>query len=342
VRRSDGGFDNARVGSADAGSFDSANNTVKIVLSLDNINAIAEPDIDVGSRLIGLRGISFAGGGIDISVPVIGRVTGADVERDFGRGGMPFVVGSEEATTFLDCSDPAVTRFGGWHTVQVERASDGHYCRNVGTGKANPQAYLSFTFAGCGVDVQMITGPRGGNAEVLIDDVSQGKLDFYSAGSDLTFGVTKTYSTAPGTHTFRLNVLNDAAKLSTQPRNIIYIDGFLIRGNAQGTGNPTETSTETVGTVSPTAIVSQALATTSSTKLLTGILDVPAGANLGLIVLDPLGTIVGQSSSSGTPKIVQVIPKTTGAYLLRVINTSSSSVSFSLYQVATQGSASAP
>jgi hypothetical protein len=295
-----------------------------------------------GTLISILRGISFAGGGIDISVPVIGRVTGADVERDFGRGGMPFVVGSEEATTFLDCSDPAVTRFGGWHTVQDERASDGHYCRNVGTGKANPQAYLSFTFAGCGVDVQMITGPRGGNAEVLIDDVSQGKLDFYSAGSDLTFGVTKTYSTAPGTHTFRLNVLNDAAKLSTQPRNIIYIDGFLIRGNAQGTGNPTETSTETVGTVSPTAIVSQALATTSSTKLLTGILDVPAGANLGLIVLDPLGTIVGQSSSSGTPKIVQVIPKTTGAYLLRVINTSSSSVSFSLYQVATQGSASAP
>ena len=123
---------------------------------------------------------------------------------------------------------------------------------------------------------------------------------------------------------------------------MIYIDGFAIRGNAQGTGNPTETSTLTTGTVSPTAIVSQTLAATSATKLLTGILDVPAGANLGLVVLDPLGTIVGQSSSSGTPKVVQVIPDKTGPYLFQVINTSPTSAGFSLYQVATQNPALTP
>ncbi|HXG38138.1 MAG TPA: S8 family serine peptidase [Bacteroidota bacterium] len=345
ARRADGAIISTRVGAADAGSFDSEHNTVTIKLGLEKVNAIADPDVVVGSRLIGLRGISFAGGGVDITGPVIGRITGADVERDFTRGGIDFIVGSQEPRLVLDCDDPSITRFGGWHQVEDERAAGGHYCRSVGA--KNGSASLSFTFTGSGVDVHYATGPRGGTAEVFIDGVSQGRIDFYRAPSDpnrpdnsgkkdLTFGVVARYSVSPGTHTFRLNVLNDGPS-SSPPRNMVYVDGFVVRGAPQGTGNPTETQSLVSSTVSPASLVSQTLEAGSSTTLMTGVLEAPEGTDLDLVVLNPLGAVVAQSRTSESPEVVQFAPATTGLYIFQVINNSlTASADFTLYQITTQ------
>ncbi|MBI3006073.1 MAG: S8 family serine peptidase [Ignavibacteriales bacterium] len=347
ARRADGAIINTRAGSADGGAFDAEMNTITLFLGLNKVNAIAEPDVDVGSRLIGLRGISFAGGGVDITGPVIGRITGADVERDFTRGGIPYVVGSVETEVALECDDPSITRFGGWHEVQDERASNGHYCRNVSKKKGDPDAFLSFEFSGNSVDVHIAQGPRGGNAEVLIDGVSQGKIDFFrepsdpskpdrSGKKDLTFGVVVSYSVTEGEHTFRLNVTNDVEGTQDLPRDIVYIDGFVIRGRSTGTAASTETSTPNSGNVSALSLVSEVLSATSGTSLLTGVVESPDDAAMELRVLDPLGGIVAQSALSSPTEAVRLVPSAVGLYTFQLINNSVTSVPYTFYRVTAQ------
>jgi hypothetical protein len=141
----------------------------------------------------------------------------------------------------VDCDGPGVTRKGGWHGVRDDRASGGEYCRNVGAKKANAPAFLEFQFTGSAVDMYILRGPRGGNAEVFIDGASQGRVGFFrppsdpghpdnSGKRDLTFGDFVRFVTTPGTpHTFRLDVLNDAPEPDSSLRDMVYIDGFVIR-----------------------------------------------------------------------------------------------------------------
>ncbi|MBI4428747.1 MAG: T9SS type A sorting domain-containing protein, partial [Ignavibacteriales bacterium] len=321
-------------------------NAITLALGFGKINAIAEPDIGMGSRLIGLRGISFAGGGVDITGPTIGRITGADVERDYTRGGIPYVVGGVEIQVALECDDPSITRFGGWHEVEDDRASSGQYCRNVSKKKGDPDAFLSFEFSGTGIDVHIAQGPRGGNAEVFIDGVSQGKIEFFrepsdpskpdrSGKKDLTFGVVIPFSVSHGSHTFRLNVTNDVEGTKDMPRDIIYLDGFVIRGHSTGTASSTETSTPSSGDASPLGLVSQVLSATSNTTLLTGVVEQPDDADLDLKVLDPLGGVVTQSTLTNPTEAVRVVPLAVGLYTFQLINNSVSPTPYTFYQVVT-------
>lgn len=342
TRRGDGGFDHTRSGLADEGFFDPANNQVVIKLGLDAVNEIAEPDIGVGSRLIGLRGLTFLGS-FEVTLPVLGPTNGSDLERDFTRGGIAYVIGTEEPRQELECDDPAITRFGGWHEVEDERAGGGHYCRNVGGKDGKP--YLSFSFSGTSVEVIYATGPRGGNAEVFIDGDSHGTLSFHrppsdpahpdnSGKQDLTFGVSTRYNTDPGTHTFRLAVTNTEAGSQNPPANMAYVDGFVIQGGSRGQGDPTESSSVTHSSLLAGASVLETVEATPSTTLLTGILEAPADAEMDLLILDPLGGVAGTSGGPG-PHAVSVSPSVPGSFIMKVVNRSIEPGDYSLYQVVT-------
>src|SRR6185503_18525808 len=56
ARRPDGPITNTRIGTAAGGEFDAVEKTIRVRIGLDAVNAVAEPDIGPGSRLIGLRG----------------------------------------------------------------------------------------------------------------------------------------------------------------------------------------------------------------------------------------------------------------------------------------------
>jgi hypothetical protein len=356
VRRPDGGFALTRRGAADGGAFDAASSSVTIFLGLDRINAIADPPVGDGSRLIGLRGLSLFGT-LSVTTPaVLGTLTGSDLERDFTRGGIEFFMREELVVQTLECDDPAVTREGGWHEVQDDRATQGHYCRNVGD---KGEAYLQFSYTGEQVDVQFASGPRGGNAEIRIDGIARGILDFFrpptdatkpdrSGKKDLTFGQVMSFATEPGPHTFRLDVRNTAAETSDPPRDMIYIDGFVITsGSAQGDGNPTESSTVSQGTAQPSSTGSDGtpipVSVSSATSMLTGILESENGAELDLLVLDPLGTAVGLSQTSGPVDLVRSAPAVAGLYTFSVINRDAAPAPYLLYAVQTTRSAvSAP
>lgn len=252
----------------------------------------------------------------------------------------------------VECDDPGISRKGGWHDVNDERASNGHYCRNVGAKKENSGAFLSFTFTGTGVDMQIARGPRGGNAEVFIDNVSRGKVDFFrppsdpanpdnSGKKDLTFGQFVSFATEPGEHTFRLNVLNDIPEPEGALRDMIYVDGFVIRGGEiKGTATSTEISTLSAGSVNPTSVVSQTLTATGSTTQLTGVLEVPDEVDLDLLSFDAAGGLIQQSTGLHPTEVVRFTPTSTGTFSFQVANKSVNISPYSLYLISTQSGGS--
>jgi hypothetical protein len=259
-------------------------------------------------------------------------------------------LGGGAQVTVIDCHDPSVSSFGGWHEVDDARATDGHYCRNVGANKTTSKAYLQFSFTGSEVDVQVARGPRGGNAEVLIDGISQGKVDFYRAPSDplkpdnsgkkdLTFGEFASFPTSSGTHTFRLNVLNDLGS----PRDMIYVDGFVIMsGGSSGTGNPIEntitlTGTAPAGVLGTPGLAVQHVTTTEKTELIESIFEVAEEAHPQIKIHDPLGVTLGSVTAALPTGALRATPTVPGTYDVAVVNATGSAVPYTLRLVTTNG-----
>jgi hypothetical protein len=201
--------------------------------------------------------------------------------------------------------------------------------------------------------VQIARGPRGGNAEVFIDGVSQGRIDFFrpatdpskpdkSGKNDLTFGLTASFTASQGSHTFKLNVLND--KPNADPKqDMIYVDGFVITGGStEGAATIRESSTETQGTVSGSGTNTQPSSSSSTTLLMTGVLDVPDGVDLDLNLLDPLGFVAAQSTGLNPTEVVRFTPSVAGLFNYKVANKSLTPGSYTLYTITTKAVVSLP
>jgi FlgD Ig-like domain len=252
-------------------------------------------------------------------------------------------------TAELECHDRAISRKGGWHDIQDGRATNGSYCRNVGSKKGGSSgAFLEFSYNGTQLDVQIARGPRGGNAELIVDGQSRGKVDFFrpqsdplnpdnSGRRDLSFGEFVTLETTAGDHTFRIEVLNESLDTS---RDMIYIDGFIVRGGAaQGTGNPTENSTTVQGTVAPSAVpLSGAVHTVTAgatTMGLTGVLEMEDGSNLDLALLSPEGLPVSLAETASPTEVARKAPMGPGVYTFVVMNKGTSPATYRLNVVTT-------
>lgn len=259
-------------------------------------------------------------------------------------------LGNSTGITELDCHDPAVTQFGGWHDIDDARATDGHYCRNVGANKKNPRAYLEFHYTGTQVDVEIARGPRGGNAEVVIDGTSKGIVTFnrppsdplhpdQSGRKDLTFGEFVSFPTPAGTHTFRLTALNDAAS----PGDMIYVDGFIITGGGgSGTGTSSEstitlTGTAPAGVLGTPGMMVEHVTTTEKAELIEGVLEVPEEVltRRELKIFDPLGALLGDAPDLLPTGSLQVTPAAAGTYAIAVVNNGTAAMPYTLRVVTT-------
>jgi hypothetical protein len=253
--------------------------------------------------------------------------------------------------THLDCDDPSVSRFGGWHEVQDDCATNGHYCRNVGAGKGKGDAWMQFRYSGTDLDLRIARGPRGGNAEVFIDGASKGIVDFYrvpsdplhpdnSGKKDLTFGEFVRFSTLSGSHTFRLEVRNNAVATSGPPRDMVYVDEFVITGGATdgSHGDPTELPRVTIGSAQPYLPVFIANFEFSDLEPLFEVVAEKEGvgeaAELLVRLKDLRGVTVAQSNPA-TPTGVLRWKPAPGAYRLEVVNQSAASASYQLTSIVT-------
>jgi len=277
-----------------------------------------------------------------------GKDEGATSAICFFTKGTQRPLTTSETLTSIDCADPSLTSYGGWHSVDDSRATGGHYCRNVGANKTNSKAYLQFSFTGSQVDLRMASGPRGGNAEVLIDGVSRGKVDFYRAATDptkpdnsgkkdLTFGEFASFPTTSGAHTFRLNVLNDFGS----PRDMIYVDGFVVHsGGGTGAASTTDntitlTGTAPAGVLGTPGVALQHVSTTSKTQLIDAVFEVADDAHPQLKILDTFGTTLQSLTATLPTGSLRAAPTIVGSYGVAVLNPSSAAMPYTLRLVTT-------
>ena len=255
-------------------------------------------------------------------------------------------VGSESGTAMIETNDSSVTRKGGWADIDDPRASDGRYYRNV-DGKPG-KSLLELTFTGTQIDLGIIRGPLGGDAEVSIDGSPQGKVSFYrppsdstnpdqTGGEDLTFGITKSYSVSQGTHTLRLSVLNDDS--ANTKRCIDYVDHLVIhQGKPTGAASFTEQTWTTEGTM-PQSGISLPDTASQSTVELTGVLEMTAGSSLSLNLVDPNGKRVATSQSiTDRMDVIHWTPSIPGIYKFDISNPQAGNTHYTFWMVTTDSS----
>jgi hypothetical protein len=258
-----------------------------------------------------------------------------------GGGGVP--------VTKLDCHDPSVSTFGGWHEVNDARATDGHYCRNVGVGKKGAGAWLQFGYNGTAVDMRIARGPRGGNAEVFIDGASKGMVEFYRPASDplhpdnsgkqdLTFGEFVHFESGSGHHTFKL-VVKNTASASNPPRDMVYIDEFLITGGSDGSqGNPTDLPQVTIGSGQPYLPVLLQNLSFDDLEVFFEVVGekefVGEAGELLFRLKDLRGVTVAQSAP-GPTAVLRWTPTGTGPYRLEMTNQSGTPASYRITTITT-------
>jgi hypothetical protein len=204
----------------------------------------------------------------------------------------------------------------------------------------------------------MATGPRGGDGEVFIDGASQGRIEFFrnatdpshpdnSGKTDLIFGVVASYPVTQGQHTFRLDIYNDiyndSAAVGTTKRDMIYVDGFVIYGGSQnGAATIRESSSQTQGNVSGSGASATPSSSPGNTLLLTGVLEVPAGVNLDLDLVSPLGTLVSSSTGLNATEVVRYVPTVAGTFSFKVLNMGTTASAYTLYTITTKSVVAAP
>ena len=158
--------------------------------------------------------------------PDVPEARSEDSESAEPRGGGP---GLAPAFTRIEQDDPAWVYGGTWTDHNLQQASGGSYRRSAA---AFSSAEIQFT--GSWVSVGFIADRFSGEAEVLIDGVSQGVIDLYRNGSASDAAPVSVHfeGLSPGLHSLSIQVPGTANPLSANTRVQLdyaeYGDGSLL------------------------------------------------------------------------------------------------------------------
>lgn len=301
----------SRLGDADAESSYDADGTIRIVVSTSKIgNAVA------GDLIGGLIARTYAGAG--------GAVTSFRVATDTAEDSATYMlVGNDycapPAVSCLEDNDPRIAYKSGWHTVSSATASAGHF--RMAAGKARmaltfdvpPGRFGALTY-------HYGTSRKGGKAEVFIDGVSQGVIDYLGfvgdRASDAQFGTSKRFAgLQPGPHTFELRGTGNGT---------IYVDQICLESsssNAQPESGPGATSTSSGSLAIGRDLVTQLTVPDNATAI--SVITEATGGLARVVVLDPSGLALRSADTDATGLAVLEQPVTRGGiYLIKTINLS--------------------
>jgi len=292
--------------------------------------------LGAGSVVTGVSGISFIGPTEQDPTAklVVNSARTIDATPPFDATLQPL---PPAPPVFVDCTDHTISEGGGWHTIQDSRASNGHYCRQVGAGQG---AYMSLPFYGSGIDIVVDRGPRGGNFNASIDGGPPTLVELYrpptnpaspdtSGKQDLTFNVKVHFDVPSGQHTFRLDEVDSFGG----NRNIQYVQGFNVYNGDTAGPYSTTTSSATLlnGTLTALIGATSTVFTTASTVDLDFILSAAPGVTL--TVRDPSGAIVASGTVQDGILSVFFGPNSIGAYTVDVRDPLSVDSPFELFEV---------
>ena len=206
---------------------------------------------------------------------------------------------------------------GGWHRISDADASGGSFRFHTGR---SPSHNLVFDFEVTGdsgsIAYHYAKSAKGGTADVYVDGVKKGTIDYRGTASDPKnpeFGFDfRVEGLAPGPHRFELRNLRDAVYLdrfcvtsATSNANPLTVPGVTSINNG-----PLAVAATTVTSIPLPAAAQELTVTAASTP------ELP----IQLLVLDPMGLVVGKADNSGGFATVDIPVKGGSTYLVKVVN----------------------
>jgi hypothetical protein len=226
--------------------------------------------------------------------------------------------------TTVEDDNPHIAYSNGWHSINDANASAGHYRLNEG-GNNIHNATLTFdaptTQPTGSVTYFYATSPKGGSAEVFLDNADMGPVSYNGpAGSNRSpvFGASKSFSYGPtvgGHHTLEIRPIHDA----------VYIDGFCLPASATLTGTPSSHPGNTDmsdANVSAGQELLRSITLPSGTQAISIASEPSAAVPIQLVLIAPSGSIL-QTAISSTGVVVLEAPITqSGVYIIKEVNLS--------------------
>ena len=218
--------------------------------------------------------------------------------------------------TIIEDNDSRITYANGWHLVQNSGASDGHF--RLQSGKGN--AVLSFNVdAGPGnITYFYATSKNGGSADILLDGVSQGSVNYNSSGGSLqspVFGPSVSYGgLSAGAHTLEIRPIKGA----------VYVDGFRLdnaSSNAQPSSGPGST-TSSINTLSAGQELLQNFTAGSGTQAISVVAATSTAVPLKLVLISPSGAILNSVDASSGVVVIDLPVSQQGTYIIKEVNVS--------------------
>lgn len=222
-------------------------------------------------------------------------------------------------TAVIEDDDPRIEYSSGWHKADSAEASAGHFRHNNGNDQTH-YARLLFDVQGQtgAVTYHYATSPKGHSAEIFLDGVSKGVINYNSAQGTTRspeFGHNVRFEgLSTGQHILELRAIHGTA----------YIDGFTLESastNAQPFSGPGATSSSN-STINAGQQAILPLSVTAGTQEISISAESSAGAPVQLVLIDPAGLTLATADNSTGVAVINRRVTQAGIYQIKVINVS--------------------
>ncbi|HJQ38198.1 MAG TPA: hypothetical protein VKB93_13765 [Thermoanaerobaculia bacterium] len=308
----------SKLGDADPSSSYTTDGTIRIVLPASAIGNLVPGDL-IG----GLIARTYLGAGSAVTTYRV-ALDSAEESQTYRVVGSAFC--TPPAVSCIEDDDASIGYSIGWQNLAHDNASAGHFAmagiqppEQVGPDYMEMAINVPAGQYGA-ITYHYATSRKGGTAEVFIDDVSQGTIDYLGFAGDTAanpvFGASKRYAgLQPGQHVFSIRGNGNGA---------IYIDKVCLESSSSN-GHPTEgpgAATTGSGTLLPGGELVTAVTLNSNAKALSVVMEA-TGGNGKIVVLNPLGAQIATATtnSKGLASIRKTITQP-GVYIVKTINLS--------------------
>jgi hypothetical protein len=206
--------------------------------------------------------------------------------------------------------DPLVSYSGTWSGVSATGADGGSYKKATVSKKSVPRA--TFAFQGKSFQIRYPRDSKGGLADVYVDGVYRGPINFYSATAGYTgrFPVT---SSANGLHVVELRGVKGNA----------YFDGALTDGKVFATNTRLVDESQTfTGLMGPSAqnleVDSYPITVGSNVTTIKAELSWTGGVDIDFGLVDPDGVEVASGATLANPEVLEYAVTKPGTYTYQV------------------------
>jgi len=301
----------SKLGDADPASRYSPDGTIRIVLSTNKIgNAVP------GDLIGGLVARTYIGAG-SVATTFRAAIDAADDAQTYMLVGNDYC--APPTVECMEDNDSHISYMAGWHEVLNPSATGGHFAMSADTSTAMlafevpPGQFGALTY-------HYGTSRKGGTAEIFIDGVSYGIIDYLGfvgdTATDAQFGVNRRFAgLQPGPHTFEIRPTGNG---------VVYLDQICLESSTSNAQPETELGPTSSGSGS-LGIAGELLTAVNvptNAKAISVITEATGGL-AKIVLVDPNGLSlkVAQTNAKGIAVLTQPVTRG-GTYLVKTINLS--------------------